>query len=293
MFMVASAYGLARLHSCHLYFTPVIIDEINAVFIFDLSSLLISTTKFNSIINSTAKTLNRIIKSVGCQYILELTRPNAISPGNIFELQGYWQSYLHFLKYSDELRNHIFVARQPIIEKVSKLFIDIYQQQFKFSPHFSFDNQQLFKKQLVQSNWTTWIGIHIRRSDFLGENYSSSDEYIFSAVEYYKQHYSNPYFIVASDDKKYCKNLFRNKKNIFLTPESFSVGDDLTALSLCEHSIITGGTFGWWAAYLANGQVIHDKVYPSGCGRREYYYPSWFMIDGYVRAYKNSNNTLR
>ncbi|CAF3560033.1 unnamed protein product [Rotaria socialis] len=162
MFMVASAYGLARLHSCHLYFTPVIIDEINAVFIFDLSSLLISTTKFNSIINSTAKTLNRIIKSVGCQYILELTRPNAISPGNIFELQ-----------------------------------------------------------------------------------------------------------------------------------ESFSVGDDLTALSLCEHSIITGGTFGWWAAYLANGQVIHDKVYPSGCGRREYYYPSWFMIDGYVRAYKNSNNTLR
>ncbi|CAM2729522.1 unnamed protein product [Rotaria socialis] len=242
MFMVASAYGLARLHSCHLYFTPVIIDEINAVFIFDFSSLLISTAKFNSIINSTAKTLNRIIKSVGCQYILELTRPNAISPGNIFELQGYWQSYLHFLKYSDELRNHIFVARQPIIEKVSKLFIDIYQQQFKFSPHFSFDNQQLFKKQLVQSNWTTWIGIHIRRSDFL---------------------------------------------------ESFSVGDDLTALSLCEHSIITGGTFGWWAAYLANGQVIHDKVYPSGCGRREYYYPSWFMIDGYVRAYKNSNNTLR
>ncbi|CAF3893999.1 unnamed protein product, partial [Rotaria sp. Silwood1] len=49
--------------------------------------------------------------------------------------------------------------------------------------------------------------------------------------------------------------------------------DDLIALSLCEHSIITGGTFGWWTGYLANGKVIHDKVYPSGCQRPEYYYP--------------------
>ncbi|CAF4438234.1 unnamed protein product, partial [Rotaria magnacalcarata] len=60
----------------------------------------------------------------------------------------------------------------------------------------------------------------------------------------------------------------------------------------CEHSIVTGGTFGWWTAYLTNGHVIHDKVYPSGCERREYYYPPWFMIPGNVRAQKYSNYTL-
>jgi len=92
----------------------------------------------------------------------------------------------------------------------------------------------------------------------------------------------NAYFIVASDDKSYCKNLFSNQSNIFLTRRSFSVGDDLITLSLCQHSIITSGIYGWWSAYLANGQVIHDKVYPSGCERREYYYPSWFLIDGNV-----------
>lgn len=70
------------------------------------------------------------------------------------------------------------------------------------------------------------------------------------------------------------------------------IGDDLVALSLCEHSIITGGTFGWWAAYLAYGNVIHDKVYPSLCERREYYYPPWFFIDGKIRPFPNSNYTL-
>jgi hypothetical protein len=38
---------------------------------------------------------------------------------------------------------------------------------------------------------------------------------------------------------------------------------------------------------------MYDKVYPSGCERREYYYPPWFMIDGKVRAGKNSEYVLK
>ncbi|CAF3463117.1 unnamed protein product [Rotaria sp. Silwood1] len=111
-------------------------------------------------------------------------------------------------------------------------------------------------------------------------------------MEYYTSHYSNVHFIVASDDKSYCKKLFRDRPNISITPQTFFMGDDLVTLSLCEHSIITGGTFGWWSGYLANGQVLHDKVYPSGCEKRERYYPPWYLIDGKVRAHKNSNYTL-
>ncbi|CAF3663939.1 unnamed protein product [Rotaria socialis] len=293
LFMVASAYGLARLHSCHLYLTPAIINEMKLVFIFDLSPVLISTNMLNSIINNTATPITRTMQSVGCQYVPELKRPNAISLGHIFELRGYWQSYLHFHKHSYELQNHIFVARQPVIEKVSKLFINIYEQQFKLKPQFSLDNHQLFKKQLAESKWTTWIGIHVRRLDFFHLNFSSSEQYLFFAVKYYRKRYPNASFIVASDDKGYCRNLFHDQANVFITPESFSEVDDLITLSFCQHSIITGGTFGWWAAYLANGYVIHDKVYPSGCVRREHYYPPWFLIDGYVRAHKNSANILR
>ncbi|CAF1355659.1 unnamed protein product [Rotaria sordida] len=292
MFITASAYGLARLHSCHLYISPQITKQMNETFILDLSPFLISTTTFNLIINNTSDSMTKITKSVACQYLPELTRPNAILRKHIFELRGYWQSYLHFSKYSEDIREHLFTARQPILEKVSKLFIDIYEQKFDFKPKFSLENHQSFKNQLAQSNWATWIGIHVRRTDFVHLNFSSSDKYLFAAIDYYTSHYSNAHFIVASDDKSYCKNLFRNRTNIFLTPESFSMGDDLITLSLCEHSIITGGTFGWWTGYLANGQVIHDKVYPSGCQRREYYYPPWFLIDGNVRAHKNSDYIL-
>jgi hypothetical protein len=293
MFMIASAYGLARLHLCHLYLTPEMINEMKGTFILDLSPLLISSSTFHSIVNNISKPMKTVTKYIVCQYVPELTRPNAISQGTIFELQGFWQSYLHFARYGDEFRSRIFAANQPILEKVSQFFLNLYQQNFGFKLVFSLENHQSFKKQLTQSNETTWIGIHIRRSDFVSLKFSSSDEYIFTAITYYTSHYPNAHFIVASDDKSYCQNLFRNRSNIFLTPSSFSVGDDLITLSLCQHSIITGGTFGWWTGYLANGQVVHDKVYPSGCEKREQYYPPWFLIDGNVRAQKNSDYVLK
>ncbi|CAF4149889.1 unnamed protein product, partial [Adineta steineri] len=99
MFLIASAYGLARLHSCHLYVELEIINELKSVFILDLSPVLISSSTFNSLTRSSSKSMNRISQSVVCDYITTLTRPNAIPSGTIFELVGYWQSYLHFAKY--------------------------------------------------------------------------------------------------------------------------------------------------------------------------------------------------
>ncbi|CAF1363828.1 unnamed protein product [Adineta steineri] len=292
MFLVASAYGLARLHSCHLYIELEIINELKSVFILDLSPLLISSSTFNSFTSNSSKSMTRISQSVVCDYITTLTRPNAIPSGTIFELVGYWQSYLHFAKYDEELRQRIFVASQSVLKKVSTFFIEFYQRQLDYRPQFLLENHQSFKKQLSQLNSTTWIGIHVRRSDFIPIHYSSDDAYLFDAIKYYTERYPYAHFIVASDDKSYCKKLFRNRSNIFLTPQTFSVGDDLVILSLCQHSIITGGTFGWWTGYLAGGEVIHDKIYPSGCSRREYYYPPWFLIDGNVRAHKNTEYIL-
>ena len=292
MFIVASAYGLARLHSCHLYFTQEVLNAIRKVFISDFSSLLLSSSAFNTIINVNINPMTKTSKEVGCQYIPELTRPNAISKGQIFELTGYWQSYLHFIKYANDLRQNIFISTQPILKKISYFFRNIYQQKFRFQPDFASHNHHLFKQELTYSNQSTWIGIHIRRSDFVHLKYSSPNTYLFTAIKYYSEHYSNAHFIVASDDKPYCQNLFRNYSNIFITPNSFSIGEDLITLSLCQHSIVTGGTFGWWSAFLANGQVIHDTTYASGCNKREHYYPPWFLIDGYVRAHKNTNYTL-
>ncbi|CAF3798520.1 unnamed protein product [Adineta steineri] len=292
MFLIASAYGLARLHSCQLYIELKIINKLKTVFILDLSPLLISSSIFKSLTRNRLKPVTRITKTAHCDYITTLTRPNAIPSRTIFELEGHWQSYLHFAKYYEELRQRIFVPSQSILKKVSTFFIEFYQRQLGYKPLFVLENHQTFKRQLSQLNSTTWIGIHVRRSDFIPINYSSNDAYLFDAIKYYSARYPNAHFIVASDDKVYCKKLFGNRSNIFLTPRRFSFGDDLVILSLCEHSIITGGTFGWWIGYLAGGEVMHDKAYPSGCSRREYYYPPWFLIDGNVRAHITSEYIL-
>lgn len=291
IFITASAYGLARLHSCHLYIRQEILDEIQRTFTPNFSSLLLTSTTFDLMMNKSNSTF-RIKKHVVCEFIRELTRPNAISKGQLFELTGFWQSYLHFSKYSDEIRQNIFIGSSSVLEKISPFFVKIYEENFHFQVKFSL-HYHTFKQQLVNFKQAIWIGIHVRRTDFVHLRFSSSDQYLLNAVQYYTEQYSNPYFIIASDDKSYCRNLFKNRPNIFITPDTFSIGDDLITLSLCEHSIITGGTFGWWAAFLANGQVMHDKVYPSGCEKREHYYPPWFLIDGYVRAHKNSDNTLK
>jgi galactoside 2-L-fucosyltransferase 1/2 len=291
MFMIASAYGLARLHSCHLYLTQEVLNDINTVFISNFSSLLLSSTTFYLLINK-PNPMIIINKSALCEYFPELTRPNAIPKGQIFELVGYWHSYLHFMKYSNELRQNIFIATPSILENISHFFVDIYERNFHFKPQLSFHNHHIFKQQLINLKQTVLIGIHIRRGDFIDAKYSSLDEYVFTAIQYFTEYYTNAQFIVASDEKSYCRNLFRNRSNIFITPDSFSAGDDLITLSLCKHSIVTGGTFGWWSAFLTNGRVMHDKIFPSGCQKREHYYPPWFLIDGYVRASLYSNYTL-
>ena len=290
MFLIASAYGLARLHSCRLYLPAQVIKEVSSLFTFDLSPFLIT---LNSTIHNASNPMTTKSKYVICNYIVESTCPNALSPGSMFELRGYWQSYLHFAKYGNDIRWRLFAGKTSILEKVSKFFIGIYQQKFNFKPQFSIEDHQSFKTQLIQLNWTTSIGVHVRRKDIVSIRFASSDQYLFSAIQYYTKRYPNAHFLISSDDKLYCKNIFRNYTNIFVTPQLFSDADGLITLSLCEHSIVAGETFGWWAVYLANGQVIRDAGYLSGYKRRKHYYPPWFLIDGNVRMLENSEYTLR
>jgi galactoside 2-L-fucosyltransferase 1/2 len=130
----------------------------------------------------------------------------------------------------------------------------------------------------------TWIGIHIRRGDFRGIGYASDEDYIRRAMVYFQRryYYQRVRFIVGSDDKSYCDELFVRQKRLkkaFILPYRFSASEDLIALSLCHHSIVTGGTYSFWVAYLAGGEVIHDVKYQAVCSRADYY-PPWFVLVG-------------
>lgn len=295
MFIIASAYGLSRLHACHLSISSSLIKAMKKTFVLNFSPYFISATALQDMLKDTSKLLTKIDKYVVCQYYPELVKPNAICKGCVFELKGYWQSYLHFVKYSEDLREHVFLPVWSIVNKVSKYYDELCWENFRVTANLPKNNYIELKKKLMQINDTKWIGVHVRRTDFVELRYSSSDQYLFAAFNYFTDLYSNVRFIVASDDKQYCQDLFKNRSDVFITPLSFSEGEDLVALSLCEYSIITAGSYGWWSSYLTNGHALHDGNYPSGCLKREQYWPPWFLILNENSTKKNNsmNQTFR
>jgi len=63
---------------------------------------------------------------------------------------------------------------------------------------------------------------------------------------------------------------------------------DLALLSLADHSIITVGTFSWWAGWLAGGNVIYYGKFPRKDSRlshaafsthlKDYYPQDWIPL---------------
>ena len=62
----------------------------------------------------------------------------------------------------------------------------------------------------------------------------------------------------------------------------------MCALSMCNHTIITVGSFGWWSAWLANGTTVYFKdVAKQNSPLRkafskdmsDFFFPSWVGLE--------------
>ena len=131
------------------------------------------------------------------------------------------------------------------------------------------------------------IGVHIRRGDFVSDyntnlGYTIADgNYTRKAMDWHRKRSDKVLFVVVSDDKPWCKDNIKGKDVIF---SNFTEGVlDMTILSLCQHCIITGGSFGWWSGWLAGGTVIYLDDFPrpgswlwnNSETKQDYYHPDW------------------
>lgn len=277
MFIFASAYGLARTHGCRLYVAHQIYDQLSSNFNMSMKKdFWFSPKDSNSIRDAT------IVKTV-CRFLPDLLKPNAIQR---IELQGYWQSYLFFDAYREEIRQMYSTGKDALI-RLANYFGGIINpncSNCSLPPHST--HEEL--RQAIRTNSNTiWIGIHIRLTDFRHLRYASNEDYILRAMLIYRKKFDKQKlrFLIASDDKTYCQKVYvldQDYDDVIVLPEYFPPMDDLMALAFCHHSIVTGGTFSFWAAYLAGGEVIHDTAYPTACSSEDYY-PSWFQLIGQPR----------
>ena len=177
-------------------------------------------------------------------------------------LNGYWHSWRYFEDIKDTVKR-TFQIKSDIKDKALKFLI-------KNTP----------------VRWTNitfvHVGVHIRLSDRKQE---WNINYLRKAISYYTEQFENIQFVVCSDQIKQAKKIFP-KGNYEVLYSINSRETDLAILASCNHSIITVGTFGWWGAWLADGQVVYyngfpplrPKYFTRKQVQNDYYLPQWHPI---------------
>ncbi|XP_030051274.1 galactoside 2-alpha-L-fucosyltransferase 2-like [Microcaecilia unicolor] len=126
-------------------------------------------------------------------------------------------------------------------------------------------NKYLEKVKGTRKN-ATFIGVHVRRGDYLHVIHNSwkgvvADKvYLEKAMGYFRSKYQEPVFVVTSNGMKWCKkNIDASRADIYFSGDGVesSPGKDFALLAHCNHTIMTIGTFGFWAGYLAAGETIY------------------------------------
>jgi len=108
--------------------------------------------------------------------------------------------------------------------------------------------------------------IHVRRTDYTDARHeqdgwpSPTDDYFQRATSFFTDCLRRVLFVVLSDDPVWCR------KHIHATDIVYSSGHspivDMAIASLCDHAILTVGTYGWWAAWFANGLTVTQRNLP-------------------------------
>lgn len=152
----------------------------------------------------------------------------------------------------------------------------------------------------IPEGWTEGrfirVGIHNRRGDFTLNGMHSSGyttapaTYFQKAMKYFVERHKLVQFIVVSDDTEWSQQHITYDSQSSSVNVTYSLnnsaGQDMAILSLCDHVIISTGTFGWLAAWYGNGNAIYYSNYPgkgSNLAKKynasDYYPPHWIPMD--------------
>lgn len=192
-------------------------------------------------------------------------------PAGDTTLQGYYQSWKYFQEYASDIRQQL-TFRPKFLTPATEFLASINNGSCR------------------NCRPKTFVGVHVRRGDRVAirhfrKRYSvASEGYLRKAMDYFRQKYDDVHFVVCSDSMKWCNKTLGGQKDV-----TFSLtrrhGTDLAILSLCNHTVFTVGTFGWWAAWLAGGTAVYypDQVNVSTTlydqlKVDDYFIPDWIPI---------------
>ncbi|XP_004646577.1 galactoside 2-alpha-L-fucosyltransferase 1 [Octodon degus] len=112
----------------------------------------------------------------------------------------------------------------------------------------------------------TFVGVHVRRGDYVHlmpqhwKGVIGDRAYLQKAMDWFRARHEDPIFVVISNGMKWCReNIDTSKGDVVFAGDGQegTPGKDFALLVQCNHTIMTIGTFGFWAAYLAGGDTLY------------------------------------
>jgi Glycosyl transferase family 11 len=183
-------------------------------------------------------------------------------PGPAY-LQGYWQSPKYFDGIEGLLRQE-FTPKNPISANAAKLHYEI--------------------------GGAMSVAVHCRRGDYVKEEHIAKRHGVCS-IAYYREamqivlrKFPAAHFFCFSDDPGWVKANIKAPGPITYVdfPRDCGSTDELYLMSRCTHHIISNSTYGWWGAWLADGDRL--TIAPKRWFRdptietRDLFPPEWVLL---------------
>ena len=170
--------------------------------------------------------------------------------------------------YSDYPKGHAIFIQQTMLDYTFLQNSEVKQrilENFRLKEKYLQLAKQTIKKLNISKK--ICVGMHVRKTDY--EDYERSRNlpvtqasfYINAMKSFKKNLGSRVVFLLITDDIRWCKNNLPDRKDLLLVSNpklstTDSVGHDMAIMSLCQHSIVSRGTFSRWAKFLAQGKSI-------------------------------------
>jgi len=129
------------------------------------------------------------------------------------------------------------------------------------------------------------IGVHVRRGDYMTKSQIAyglttlTETYLRDAMQYFIDRYQRVQFFIASEDQRwvrasltamFSKSVASDAENSLILDGDVlvtlslnqSAAVDFAALTMCDGLVISTGSFGWWAAWLANKTTVYYANWP-------------------------------
>ncbi|XDB60246.1 hypothetical protein ABFV05_013862 [Capra hircus] len=113
---------------------------------------------------------------------------------------------------------------------------------------------------------STFVGVHVRRGDYLQvmplhwKGVVGDRAYLQQAMDWFRARHKAPIFVVTSNGMEWCReNIDTSRGDVIFAGDGQEGAPhkDFALLTQCNHTIMTIGTFGFWAAYLAGGDTVY------------------------------------